>query len=55
MKFLISWSIIVSSLIVAFLIVPGIYIEGTNAWIVSRCDGGNFGFGSGILADTVLL
>ena len=33
MKFLISWIIILSSLVVAVLIVPGIYIEGTNAWI----------------------
>ena len=33
MKFLISLIIILISLVVAVLIVPGIYIEGTNAWI----------------------
>ena len=33
MKFLISWIIILISLVVAVLVVPGIYIESTNAWI----------------------
>ena len=35
MKFLISLIIILISLVVAVLIVPGIYIEGTNDWVAS--------------------